>query len=59
MEDRISISIQAYGITHSSDLPESCTAAEIIEISSQMVESIGFDLSLVIEGLYAAIDKRI
>lgn len=59
MENKITVSIHAYGITHSSQLPEYCTAAELIEIYSQMVESISFDSSLVIDGLKQAIDTRI
>jgi|GEM_PF-3665651 len=59
MENIITISIQAYGITHISNLPESCSATELIEICSQLVESIGFDSSLIVKALKEVIDSRI
>lgn len=58
MEQRISLTVRAFGITHTSELPEDCSASEFIEIFSNLAESIGFSPQLVIDGLRQAIESR-
>ena len=51
MEQKILITINAYGISHTSELPEDCSAIEFIETFSNLAESVGFSPQLVIDGL--------
>lgn len=59
MEQRISVAVRAFSITHSVDLPEDCSALEFIETFSNLAESVGFSPALVIKGLNKAIESRI
>lgn len=59
MENKITISVKAYGISHSAVLSDECSADELIEIFAMLAESIGFSPALVIKGLESAIDSRI
>lgn len=51
MENKITISVKAYGISHSAVLSDECSADEFIEVCAKMAESIGFTSTLVIKGL--------
>lgn len=59
MKQRISLTVNAFGITHTSDLPEDCSAIEFIESFSNLAESIGFSPALVVDGMQRAIETRI
>lgn len=59
MENTIAISIKAYGISHTAELSDECSAEELIEIFAMISESIGFSPKLVIKGLKKAIDNRL
>lgn len=58
MEQKILITINAYGISHTSELPEDCSAIEFIETFSNLAESVGFSSQLVIDGLRQTIETR-
>jgi len=58
MEQKILITINAYGISHTSELPEDCSAIEFIESFSNLAESVGFSPQLVIDGLKQALEAR-
>lgn len=58
MEQRISLTVRAFGITHSAELSEDCTAIEFIETFSNLAESVVFSPKLVIDGLKQAIELR-
>lgn len=59
MKNTITISIQAYGISHKAELSDECSADELIELLALLTESIGFSPTLVINALEKAIDSRI
>lgn len=59
MKNTISISIQAYGISHIAELSDECSADELIQVFAMLAESIGFSPALVIKGLESAISSRI
>lgn len=59
MENKITISVKAYGISHSAVLSDECSADELIEICAMLAESIGFSPALVVEGLKNAIECRV
>lgn len=58
MEDKISITLTAYGITHSSDLNEGSSVEELIIVFSRMLESMSFDSQLVNDGLRKVLESR-
>ena len=59
MESKIIITINAYGITHTAELSDECSADELIEICAMLAESIGFSPDLVIKGLESSIKLRL
>ena len=59
MENIISITLTAFGITHNATLLEECSADELIETFANLTESIGFSPSSVIKALDKAIDSRL
>ena len=58
MEQRITLLVNANNITHTSELPEDCSAIEFIETFSNLAESVGFSPQLVIDGLKQALGAR-
>ena len=59
MENKITISVKAYGISHSAVLSDECSADELIEICAMLAESIGFSPDLVVKGMDRAIECRL
>jgi hypothetical protein len=59
MEEKITLIIKAYGITHTCEFSEECTATEIVEKCAMLIESIGFSPVLVVEALGQAIESRL
>ena len=59
MKDKISISVTAYGITHSADLNEGSSVEELIEVFSRMLEAMSFDSELVNDGLRKVLERRV
>lgn len=58
MENKISITINAFGINHSAEINEDVSAIEFIEVCAKMAESIGYSPELVRKGLQAAKEYR-
>lgn len=58
MEQKISLTVKASGITHTSELSEDCSAIEFIESFSNLAESVGFPPQSVIDGLKQALETR-
>jgi len=58
MEDRITITVKGFGITHTSELCEDVSAVEFIEVCAKMAESVGYSPELVRKGLLAAKEYR-
>ena len=58
MEDRITITIKGFGITHTSDLAEDVSAEEFIEVCAKMAESISFSPEQVRQSLRLALNNR-
>ena len=58
MEDRITITIKGFGITHTSDLAEDVSAEEFIETCCQMAESISFSPEQVRQALRLSLKNR-
>ncbi len=59
MEEKIKISVSAYGITHAAELHEGSTAEELIEVCLRMIEAISFNSELVNDGLRKVLESRI
>ncbi len=59
MKDKISISVTAYGITHSSELNDGSSVEELIEVFSRMIEAMSFDPQLVNDGLRKVLESRV
>lgn len=59
MEDKISVTLTAYGITHSADLNEGSNVEELIEVFSRMIEAMSFDYQLVNDGLRKVLERRV
>lgn len=59
MENIISITLTAFGITHNVTLSEECSADELVETFANLTESIGFCPGVVIKALDKAIDSRL
>ena len=58
MEDRITITVNAFGINHSVEIDEDASAVEFIEVCAKMAESVGYSPELVRKGLQAAKEYR-
>ena len=58
MENKISITINAFGINHTAEINEDVSANEFIEICAKMAESVGYSPELVRKGLQAAKEYR-
>lgn len=59
MEDKISISVTAYGITHLAELFEGSRVEELIEVFSRIIEAMSFDSELVNDGLRKVLESRV
>jgi hypothetical protein len=51
MDEKIVLTVRAYGITHTAELNEDAVAFEFIERCTQLAESIGYSPELVQEAL--------
>jgi len=58
MDDKISVTLTAYGITHSADLNDGSSVEELIEVFSRMIEAMSFDPQLVNDGLRKVLESR-
>jgi len=58
MEQRIFLSVKAFGITHTAELPDYAQAIEFIEACAKLAESVGYAPTKVIEGLKKAMEAR-
>jgi len=58
MEERITITVKGFGITHSAEIDEDVSAVEFIEVCAKMAESVGYSPELVRKGLQAAKEYR-
>lgn len=58
MEQRISLSVKSFGITHTAELPDYAQATEFIEACAMMAEAVGYAPTKVIEALRVAADER-
>lgn len=58
MEERISITVNAFGMTHTAEINEDVSAIEFIEVCAKMAESVGYSPELVRKGLQAAKEYR-
>ena len=58
MEDRITISVIGFGITHTSELNEDVSAEEFIETCCKMAESLTYSPEQVRQALRLALNNR-
>lgn len=58
MDNKISITVNAFGINHSAEINEDVSAVEFIEVCAKMAESVGYSRELVKEGLQKAMEYR-
>jgi hypothetical protein len=58
MEDRITISVKGFGITHNAELQADSTAEEFIETCCKMAESLTYSPEQVRQALRLALDNR-
>ena len=59
MEEKIRISVSAYGITHTAELHEGSSVEELVDVFSRMIEAMSFDSELVNDGLRKVLESRI
>ena len=58
MEEKIKISVSAYGITHTAELHEGSSVEELVDLFLRMVEAMSFDSELVNDGLRKVLENR-
>lgn len=58
MDEKIVITVRAYGISHTAELNEDAVAGEFIEKCSKLAESIGYSPDLVQEALVGYSDNK-
>jgi len=58
MENKISITVNAFEITHMAEINEDVSAVEFIEVCAKMAESVGYSPELVRKGLQVAKEFR-
>lgn len=58
MEEKISIIVKAFGITHTSELTEDVSAEEFIETCCKMAESLTYSPEKVRQALRLALNNR-
>ena len=53
------ISLEAFGVTHTKEMPDDITIDRVIDVWIMLTESAGFSDELVTKALNEAIEKRI